>query len=161
MKKLDIENKEGFVLRFPGNYRMKIKFENYVRKHSVLSDVSNKAIYRILAEFGNVDELISQLPDETHEWCNLVYFDFLKKHYNFKSIVKRHVKDIRAFIEKHEIEFEKEGEDMKWLAKYLTETDIAKIYYACIFKEWERRDYDEIIWKRLKPDFLPYSHNLS
>jgi len=157
MKKLDTENKEGYVLKFPDNYRMKIKFENYVRKHSVLSDVSNKAIYRVLAVYGDIDSLISQLPDETHEWCRLVYNDFLQKMYNIKRKTKEIVKGIRDYMEVNDIE-----PNMKNLAGYLKDNpNIDKMYHGCIFKEWEDRDYDEIIWKRLKPDFLPYSHNLN
>jgi RNA ligase len=42
LKARNTENAEGFVLRFyPGNFRMKIKFNEYVRLHRLLTEFSN------------------------------------------------------------------------------------------------------------------------
>jgi len=157
IKELDLENREGYVLRFPDNYRMKIKFENYVKIHSVLSNVNNKVIYEVLKDYGNIEEYISKLPDETHDWCNYVAFDFFKKVHAFKGSVKCYVNTIRKFMENERIE-----PTMKELAAFLRNVnEIPKMYHSAIFKAWEYKEYDDIIWKYLKPDFIPFSHNLN
>lgn len=49
LKELATDNAEGFVVRFMNGFRMKLKFDEYMRLHRILTGVSNKAIWEILA----------------------------------------------------------------------------------------------------------------
>ena len=65
LKEKNETNKEGFVLRFqPGNFRMKIKFEEYVRLHKVMTNLSTTAVWEVLSSGGSMDDLLKDVPDE-------------------------------------------------------------------------------------------------
>ena len=65
LKEKNENNKEGFVLRFqPGNFRIKIKFEEYIRLHKVMTNLSTTAVWEVLSSGGSVDELLKDVPDE-------------------------------------------------------------------------------------------------
>ena len=59
---------EGFVVRFASGLRVKIKFEDYVRLHRLVTGVSTKTVWEYLAEGRPFDELLDQVPDEFHRW---------------------------------------------------------------------------------------------
>jgi RNA ligase len=62
------DNKEGFVIKFAGGYRVKVKFAEYVRLHHILTRVSSKHIWEYLRTERPMDELIEQVPDEFYQW---------------------------------------------------------------------------------------------
>ena len=63
-------NREGFVLVWPDNDgpspRVKIKFSQYVHLHSVLSRLTNVAVWESL-KMGTLDALIEIVPDEMYD----------------------------------------------------------------------------------------------
>ena len=62
------DNKEGFVIKFAGGYRVKVKFAEYVRLHHILTRVSSKHIWEYLRTDRPMEELIEQVPDEFYQW---------------------------------------------------------------------------------------------
>lgn len=70
IKALNWENNEGFIIRFANSFRMKIKFENYIRLYSVIIGINTVKIWELLKE--DKKHLISNLPDETWEWCDKI-----------------------------------------------------------------------------------------
>lgn len=66
MKSKNIPNKEGFVVRFEDGFRFKIKFEEYVRLHSLIFSVSSKSLWRLMSSGKNMP--IESFPDEIYEW---------------------------------------------------------------------------------------------
>ncbi|MCC9071136.1 T4 RnlA family RNA ligase [Flavobacterium sp. F-65] len=48
LAEMNKENKEGFVIKFSNNYRVKIKFEEYLRLHRIITQVSNLNIWENL-----------------------------------------------------------------------------------------------------------------
>lgn len=74
LKNLNTENKEGYVLRFhPSNTRVKIKFEDYVKLHHVLTNCSSYDIWENLRTFGKLPEaFLTDVPDEFYEWVKKI-----------------------------------------------------------------------------------------
>jgi RNA ligase len=68
LKSLEENNKEGFVVRFKNGFRVKVKFDEYVRLHKILTSVSNITIWEYLSENKSFDELLERVPDEFYEW---------------------------------------------------------------------------------------------
>lgn len=67
IKNLD-HNGEGFVLRWKSGFRVKVKMEEYVRLHSILTNVSNKTIWEYLREGKSLHEILDNVPDEFYNW---------------------------------------------------------------------------------------------
>jgi RNA ligase len=69
---MERSNAEGFVLKWPCGTRAKVKHEEYVRLHRILTNVSSKTIWELLKAHQSVDQLIDMVPDEFYEWVRLV-----------------------------------------------------------------------------------------
>ena len=68
LKKLEEDNREGFVVRFEDGMRVKVKFCEYVRLHGILTNVSNLVVWEHLKNNYNFDELLDRVPDEFYDW---------------------------------------------------------------------------------------------
>lgn len=70
---MDTPNAEGFVIFFPGaNKLMKIKFNEYVRLHKLVTGVSEIAIWEHLKEDTELNDLLDKVPDEFFQWVQSV-----------------------------------------------------------------------------------------
>ena len=65
---MERSNAEGFVLKWPCGTRAKVKHEEYVRLHRILTNVSSTTIWELLKAHQSVDQLIEAVPDEFYEW---------------------------------------------------------------------------------------------
>jgi len=129
------ENREGVVVKFKDGMRIKVKLEEYVRLHRLITGTSARSIWDILRLGGNLDELIDRVPDEYHAW----------------------VKETERFIKiefgeiEHEaiVDFEKRDEswDRKEFAEYARNTK----HPALLFCMLDEKDYKEKIWKMIRP----------
>jgi RNA ligase len=143
LKEKNEDNKEGFVLRFhPGNFRMKIKFEEYVRLHKIMTNLSTTAVWEVLSNGGNMDDLLKNVPDEFYDKIK-EYEEELK--FMFTSLGNDytiHFRDIQNLIEKV-------GSDRKNFAH------LAKQYKhpSLLFGLLDGKDISQNIWKIVKPDF--------
>lgn len=68
LKSIEENNREGFVVRFKNGFRCKVKFDEYVRLHRIITGVSNIAIWEYLSEGKSFDELLEKVPDEFYSW---------------------------------------------------------------------------------------------
>jgi len=65
---LNEPNKEGFVIRFSNSFRVKVKFEEYVRLHRIITNVSTTDIWESLMTGESLDEVLERVPDEFFDW---------------------------------------------------------------------------------------------
>ena len=143
LKEKNENNKEGFVLRFhPGNFRMKIKFEEYVRLHKIMTNLSTTAVWEVLSNGGNMDDLLKNVPDE--------FYDKIKEYeeelmFEFNSITN----DYRAIFRNTQNTIEQVGGDrinFAYLAKQYQ-------YPSLLFGMLDGKDVSQNIWKIVKPEF--------
>lgn len=73
-------NREGYVIRFLNGYRVKVKFEEYVRLHRIITQVSNVSIWEKLSKGEPLDELLEKVPDEFFEWVRDTERELHHKH---------------------------------------------------------------------------------
>jgi RNA ligase len=143
LKEKNETNKEGFVLRFqPGNFRMKIKFEEYVRLHKIMTNLSTTSVWEVLSNGGNMDELLKDVPDEFYDKIK-EYEDELKFMFNsLSNDYGIHFRDIQNMMDKV-------GGDRKNFA------NVAKQYKypSLLFGMLDGKDVSPIIWKIVKPEF--------
>lgn len=134
LKALEEENREGFVVKFKSGYRLKVKFEEYVRIHKIITRVSTINIWEYLKEGHELLPILERVPDEFYDW-----------------VKQTHAKLLNDFAK---IESEAHSE-FKILA---TKKETALYYQTCqypaiLFKMMENRPYDHIIWKMIRPKF--------
>lgn len=140
-KKLNIPNEEGFVIRFyPSNFRMKIKFEEYVRLHRILTNVSNRDIWEVLRTNGDMKEILDGVPDEFYDWVKETKEDLINQYNRLEQ-------------------------EYQWIFKTINRVpnienravfaDYAKKYKhpAILFNMLDGKDYTQHIWKLIYPSY--------
>jgi len=69
---LNEPNKEGYVIRFKNGFRMKVKHEEYVRLHRIVTNISNLDIWKCLKFGESFNEFLERVPDEFYNWVKQV-----------------------------------------------------------------------------------------
>ncbi len=137
-KKSNRSNEEGAVVRFLNGFRIKMKFEEYIRLHGILTNVSNLTVWEHLMNGYDFDELIDRVPDEFYDWLNRTIRE-LQLQYNE---VERN-----SLLEFVRIYYLNGMTDRKLFASEAINSE----YRAILFKIYDKRNYKQNIWKMLRP----------
>jgi RNA ligase len=139
-------NQEGYVIRFKNGFRMKIKGEEYVRLHRILTGFSNVDIWEYLKDGKNIDELLDRVPDEFDLWVKNTVKDLNKKFWEIQSSSAGLVDNYRRRNSLAHIPFDKK----EFAALVMTQP---KSLRPIMFSMYDGKKYDEIIWKSLRPKY--------
>lgn len=140
--KLDMNrpNAEGYVLfNEDTGERLKVKQEDYLELHKVMTGLNERQIWEWFATKHNVDEVLVDLPEELHDWVTGVWEDLGTRFDELSNEV------IEYFFEHG---FNTTRKDFA-----LTIKDQPKWKQGAL---WARYDGNfervgEIVWKQLKP----------
>ncbi|MFM2387554.1 MAG: hypothetical protein RL660_2311 [Bacteroidota bacterium] len=139
LKQAQDNNREGYVVKFRSGFRIKIKFEEYLRIHRIVTQVSSISIWEYLSQDLPLDKIIEQVPDEFYNWVKQTVADLQQQY---------------AAIEAQCHNDYKELEDKKATAMYFQTCD----YPAILFAMYNKKNYGKIIWKLIRPTFTkPFS----
>lgn len=134
LKNLNLKNKEGFIIKFANNYRLKIKFDEYLRLHRILTECSTIDIWECLKEGLPLNDFLENVPDEFYEWVKNVKADLLNQYKTIENECKNYFKVF---------------ENRKDTAAYF----IKHPHHSVLFSMLDNKDYSPIIWKKIKPEF--------
>jgi RNA ligase len=150
LKERNEANKEGFILRFqPGNFRMKIKFEDYVRLHRILTGFSSKDIWEILMKGEDLEQFLDRVPDEFYKWVRSKVLNF---QWGLYSIRERCGK-IHDYFRYGKYNDREDTPTKKDFALHLEAKNVDPALRAICFAIWDDKPYEHIIWKLLKPKY--------
>ena len=138
LKKLEEENREGFVVRFANGFRVKVKFSEYIRLHGVITNVSNLTIWEHLKNNYDFDALFDRVPDEFYDWVKKITH---KLQNSFNETERLALKEFIRIYYINNIT------DRKEFANEAVKSDLRSV----LFKLYDKKPYDEIIWKMNKP----------
>ena len=141
------KDKEGYVIRFSGGMRMKIKGTEYVRLHRILTNFSTKDIWELLKNGEPLEPFLERVPDEFDKWVKGVVRDL---RYSFYSIDERAGKLHDGFRYGKFNDRDPEP-TKKEFAEYTKQ--FPKELSAVMFKMWDKKPYDYIIWNMIKPKY--------
>ena len=136
LKTLNLENQEGFVIKFEDGFRFKIKFEDYVRLHRILTGISNKTIWEYLKDGRDFGELLEKVPDEFYNWVKRTKHDLKIQH---QEIIDKYLFYFKSFNVKNRKEF------AFYAKKYQ--------YPSLLFNLLDGKDISDMVWKIIKPDY--------
>jgi RNA ligase len=133
-------NKEGYVIRFKSGFRVKIKGEEYVRLHRLITNFSNVDIWELLKDGKSLNEFLDNVPDEFDVWVK-GWINKLKQEYE-------------------DIESESDFMYNRYIDRFMARKEIAEIVlkkphylHAILFKMVDEKDYSHLIWKLIKPEY--------
>jgi hypothetical protein len=141
------DNREGFIVKFTNGFRVKLKFEEYCRLHSIVTNVSNVVVWEYLKDGKPLDELIDRTPDEFDAFV-IKTVNELKD--NFKKIEDRHYETYQDLIFDNPTRKEY-AERVLSLSGYNTKV---------LFNMFGNRYYSDAIWTMVRPKWCrPFIKN--
>ena len=136
LKAMIPNDEEGYVIRFRNGMRMKIKGEEYVRLHRILTNFSTKDIWELLRSGEDFGPFLERVPDEFDEWVRDTIADLQAQFDTIKS-------DMEA-------EF---GEliDRKEFANKIENNPLRSLLFKRLNSYSPQ--LDDMIWKMIKPKY--------
>lgn len=64
-------NREGYVLRWQNGFRVKVKFDEYVRLHKLLTNTNSTHVWEMMLKKENMEKILSNVPDEFYGWVRM------------------------------------------------------------------------------------------
>jgi len=149
LKSLISKDREGYVIRFRNGFRMKIKGEEYVRLHRILTGFSNVDIWEYLKDGKNIDELLDRVPDEFDKWVKTTIGDLRYGLYQLRERAGK-LHDGFRYGKFGDVDPEP---TKKEFAEFVMKQE--EVLHAIMFAMWNKNNekVDEIIWKLIKPKY--------
>ena len=143
------DSKEGYVIRFSNGDRIKIKGEEYLRLHKLMTNVSTTAVWEMLSEGRDVLELLKGVPDEFYKKVKMYVLDLRYSYLSYSEYAGKMHDKFRygKFNDRYPEPTKKE------FAEFLSLNDIDPKVRSICFAIWDNKNYDKIIWKYIKPEF--------
>lgn len=143
---LEWDNKEGFVVRFIFENDIddfvKIKFDEYVRLHKIMTEVSTKSVWEMLRDGRDVDKVLKDVPDEFYDKIR-EYEQNLQARYMWEDRLYKYVY--------------RQAENLGYTNDRKKFADFAKKWEqpAILFKMLDGQDYEHLIWNLIRPEYKP------
>jgi RNA ligase len=148
LKSIVENNAEGFVVRFSNGERMKIKGEEYLRLHKIMTNISTTGVWEHLSNGGDINELLKDVPDEFYKKVK-EYSDRLSYgHYQVSEQCGK-AYDYFRYGKYGDREVEPTKKDY---AEHVMKNSHPP-YRSVMFAMWDGKPYDKLIWNILKPQF--------
>lgn len=144
-------NKEGYVVWFPQtDLRVKIKHDEYVRLHRLVTGVSARRIWEALSAGISIDSWLEDVPDELYGFVVKTRDDILSDFARVQS-------DLHALY-KDTLESMPEGfsrADFAAAVKKSQHNPLARALFAL----YDKKDVSDFIWAAVRPEkHEPFFH---
>jgi RNA ligase len=134
IKALNTKNEEGFVFHYPqSDFRVKIKFDDYVKLHKVITGLSQIGIWEMLRD--GIDPYTQDIPDEMYSWLKEVVENLRKQYKEIEN-------DAKLVCEQA-----KQLESRKEQALFITKHKNTGVIFSIL----DDKDYSQAIWKLIRP----------
>lgn len=145
LKELEKPNSEGFVIRFESGFRMKVKFDEYVRLHKIVTGINSRRIWECLMNGDDIDQFLQNVPDEFDKWVRKIQQELTD---NYDAIFDEAWKVYTGM--KHMQELGLLENTRKAIAQKVMQyhKGVSSIVFALL----DDKPYEHIIWKMVKPE---------
>lgn len=149
LKQTISNNREGFVVKFSNGDRIKIKGEEYLRLHKIMTNLSTTGVWEVLSTGGKMEDYLKDVPDEFYKKVKMYVQSLNYGHYLYSEYAgKMHDGFRYGKYGDKEVEPTK-----KEFSEHLERNNVHPKGKSICFAMWDKKPYDHIIWKYLKPKF--------
>jgi len=143
------EDKEGYVIHFESGLRIKVKLEDYVRLHRLMTGLTARKIWELLKDGENIDELYKTAPDEVYKWIKKKRHQIKGSYELYTYLSKGLFREIKASIKDGNGKFSR-----KEFALAVKDNQSVKDLNLepIMFTLLDDKQIDEKIWKLIKPE---------
>lgn len=139
LKQMIGDNEEGFVVKFSNGQRVKIKGDEYLRLHKIMTNVSTTSVWECLSNGDNLSYILSDVPDEFYSKIKEFEVELIEKYNQIESEYIKHFASLSMAY----------AESRKDFAINSMKYD----YPSILFSMLDKREHGKVIWKILKPEF--------
>jgi RNA ligase len=155
LKDMISDDREGYVIRFKGGMRMKIKGTEYLRLHRILTNFSTTMIWEVLSTGGDIHQYLDNVPDEFDEWVKNVVKELKYAYFQISERAGK-LHDHFRYGKYNDVDPEP---TKKEFAEFVMKQEPS--LRPILFAMWDKKPFDHIIWKYLKPKWSkPFKENL-
>jgi RNA ligase len=134
------DGREGLVVHFTdADQRVKIKYADYVRLHRIVTGLTPRTVWEVLAENGDLDALIEPLPDEFVVWVRGIAAELTAAVEARAEAVEKAYATIVAALP--------DG----WGRKEFAAAALRTEFRAELFLRLDGKDYRPGLWQRARP----------
>lgn len=134
------EGREGLVVHLVDtDERVKIKYEDYVRLHRLVTGLSARTVWEVMVAGGDLDALTEPLPDEFHAWVRAVATELTDAVEAKAAAVEREFAAIVAGLP--------DGWGRREFAAQATRSDNRGV----LFLRLDDKDYRPTLWQHVRP----------
>lgn len=142
LHEMNLEDAEGFVVRFASGARCKVKFEDYCALHRVVTNLTARSVWQAMVDNGGSlpDSFLDAIPDEFYDWVRSVQSNLQEQ---FEHQMRRHTLRVIYLRQLHE--------DQRGFAQaVISERDVYTTGW--LFSIDQGRDVSQAVWASLRPD---------
>lgn len=131
------DNAEGVVIYFKSGFMVKVKYEEYVRLHRLVTGVTKRRIWDLLRNGESVDELLERVPEEFEKWVRSTIDDLMGQFYE----MKKNAENVLVKV----VPMDNRKDQAMYINTYPQELR------GIVFAMLDRKPIEPIIWRLLKP----------
>jgi len=133
------DDDEGFVLVWPGGFRLKFKFDEYLRLHKIMTQVTSRNVWMKLKKGESIKEWLKDVPDEFYVWVESVVKDLNRQYDEIEAQVTAMADDVQNRLDA--------GEKRGTVFHSIDDVFLRGLAFA----ELDGRDNSKKIWGKIKP----------
>jgi hypothetical protein len=153
MSKLNLLNKEGFVINFQVNklntFRMKLKFSDYLLAFQTSQHLTTKSIWETMRDEVDIKDALEMLPEEFQLRVNTLMLK-MQTRYN-----EEEHKLIEWYKHLYEQTFGKGMDRKEFSKRAYTDRNLSKVK-SVMFAMLDDKPYSRIIWNILQEEILSW-----
>ena len=147
LKQMVKNDQEGFVVKFSNGDRVKVKGVEYLRLHKIMTNVTTTGIWEYLKNGEDVMELLKDVPDEFYKKIESYIKDLRYSYFQISEDAGKRFDYMMygKYNDKEPIT------DRKEFAEWVFTQP--KHMSGILFRMFDKKDYSEIIWNLIRPEF--------
>ena len=147
LKSMVKDDQEGFVVKFTNGDRVKIKGVEYLRLHKIMTNMSTTAVWECLKNGDDIETLLKDVPDEFYKKIKDYVRDLRYAHFQISERAGK-LHDGFRYGKYGDVDPEP---TKKEFAEFVFKQQ--KVLQPVMFAMWDKKNYDEIIWRIIRPEF--------
>lgn len=140
------KNAEGYVIWLSPTHAIKLKQDDYMALHRIVSNLTVKEVWRQLRD-GTFDEFAAALPDEFHDWAKAERAD-LQLEYEW---VRGNAED---WLVRIPISLTTRKDQALWIQQF-----VPADYRGLVFARLDEKDLAPAIWRMIEPKMTNKEEN--
>lgn len=147
LKSMVKDDQEGFVVKFTNGDRIKVKGVEYLRLHKIMTNMSTTAVWECLKNGDDIETILKDVPDEFYKKIKDYVRDLRYAHFQISERAGK-LHDGFRYGKYGDVDPEP---SKKEFAEFVLKQQ--KVLQPVMFAMWDKKNYDEIIWRIIRPEF--------